>query len=83
MYERLSNFLSNNNIIYNLQFGLRRQYAIFHALNNITENIRKVVDDGNIGCGVFADLQKAFDTVDHRILLAKLSPYGIHGVSND
>ena len=83
MYERLSNFLSNNNIIYNLQFGLRQQYAISHALNNITENIRKVVDDGNIGCGVFVDLQKAFDTVDHRILLAKLSPYGIHGVSND
>ena len=83
MYERLSNFLSNNNIIYNLQFGLRRQYAISHALNNITENIRKVVDDGNIGCGVFVDLQKAFDTVDHQILLAKLSHYGIHGVSND
>ena len=36
-----------------------------YALINITENMRKALDDGNIGCGVFVDLQKAFDTVDH------------------
>ena len=54
-----------------------------HVLINITENIRKALDDGNIGCGVFVDLQKAFDTVDHQILLAKLNHYGICGVSND
>ena len=40
-------------------------------------------DDENIGCGVFVDLQKAFNTVDHQILLAKLNHYGIRGVSND
>ena len=70
MYKRLYTFL-NNNIIYNLQFGFRQQYSTSHALINITENIRKALDDGNIGCGVFVDLQKAFDTVDHQILLAK------------
>ena len=37
-----------------------------HALINITENIRKALDDGKIGCGIFVDLQKAFDTVDTR-----------------
>ena len=50
---------------------------------NITENIRKTLDEGNIGCEVFVNLQKASDTVDHKILLAKLHHYGIHGVSND
>ena len=54
-----------------------------HALINITENIRKALDDGNMGCGVFVDLQKAFHTVDHQILLAKLNHYAIRGVSND
>ena len=83
MYKRLYAFLDYNNIIYDLQFGFRQQYSTSHALINITENIRKALDDGNIGCGVFVDLQKAFDTVDHQILLAKLNHYGIHGVSND
>ena len=47
-----------------MPFGFRQQYATSCALINITENIRKALDDGNIGCGVFVDLQKAFDTVD-------------------
>ena len=64
-------------------FGFRQQYSTSHALINITENIRKALDDGNIGCGVFVDLQKAFDTADHKTLLAKLNHYGICGVSND
>ena len=50
---------------------------------NITENIRKALDDGNIACGVFIDLYKAFGTLDHQILSAKLNHHGICGVSND
>ena len=50
---------------------------------NITEKIRKALDDGKISCGVFADLRKAFHIVDHQILLAKFNHYGIHGVLND
>ena len=56
MYKRLFTFLDNKNIIYDLQFGFRQQYSTSHALINITENIRKALDDGNIGCGVFLDL---------------------------
>ena len=54
-----------------------------HALVDITENIRKTLDEGNIVCGVCGDLQEAFYTVDHQILLEKLNYYGICGVSND
>ena len=83
MYKRLYTFLNKNNVIYNLQFGFRKQYTKSHSLINITENIRKALDDGNIGCGAFVDLQKAFDTVDHQILFAKLNHSGIRGVLND
>ena len=83
MYKRLCTFLDYNNIIYDLQFRFRQQYSTSHALINITENIRKALDDGNIGCGVSVDLHKAFDTGNHQILLAKSNHYGIRGVSND
>ena len=83
IYKRLYTFLNNNNIIHNLQFGFRQQYSTSHALINITENIRKPLDDRNVGCGIFVDLQKPFDTVDHQILSAKLNHCGIRGVSDD
>ena len=62
IYKRLYTFVSNNNIIYNLQFGFRQQYFTSHALINITENIWKALDDRNTGYRIFVDLKKAFDT---------------------
>ena len=72
MYKRVYQFLTENNIIYNLQFGFRKNLSIEHVLINLTENIRQALDEGYIGCGIFVELQKAFDTVDHEILLANL-----------
>ena len=82
MYKRVHNFLSQNNIIYDLQFGFRQKFSISHALINLTEKIRQALDKGYIECSIFVDLQKAFDTVDHQILLSKLDYYGIRSISN-
>ena len=83
MYNRIYKFINENNIIYSLQFGFRQQHSIFHALISLTEDTRKNLDKGNIGCNIFVDLQKAFDTVEHDILLAKLEHYGIHDMANN
>ena len=68
---------------HDLKSGFRQQYSTSHVLINITENIRKALDDGNIICGVFEGLQKAFHILDHQILLAKLNHYGTCRDSND
>ena len=77
MYSRIFKFLNDNSSIYPLQFGLRQRFSTTDALISITEDITKNLDEGNISCGIFVDLQKAFDTVEHDILLAKLEHYGI------
>ena len=83
MYNRIYKFVSDNTLIYSLQIGLRQKYSTVHALISLTENIRKKLDEGNIGCGIFVDLQKAFDTVEHDILLSKHEHYGICGLANE
>ena len=79
MYKRVYNFLS----IYDLKFGFGETFSTSHALINLTENIWQALDNEYIGCGIFVDLQKAFDTVDHQILLSKGDCYGIQGISNN
>jgi len=83
VYKRLFSFLNINNCIYELQFGFRAKYSTNHALISLTEKIREALDSGKLACGVFIDLQKAFDTVDHDILLKKLEFYGVRGLTND
>ena len=69
MYNRLYNFLTKYNCIYKSQFGFRQHHSTIHALIDLTENIRHALDKNEFAVGVFIDLQKAFDTVDHKILL--------------
>ena len=66
-----------------MQFGFRKMFSTSHALLSIVENIRQSLDNKKYTCGVFVDLEKAFDTVNHKILLAKLDHYGIRGIAND
>ena len=72
MYSRLYSFLDIYNCLSELQFGFRTKHSTSHALVCITEKIREALDKGLFACGVFIDLQKAFDTVDHDILVSKL-----------
>ena len=83
MYERLYNFLAEHEILFELQFGFRASHSINHALVNQTEAIKNSLDNRKFGCGIFIDLQKAFDTVNHNILLMKLENHGIRGITLD
>ena len=81
MYERLYKFLEKRETLYNLQFGFRASHSINHALVSLTEAIKNSLDNRKFGCGIFIDLQKAFDTVNHTILLLKLEHHGIRGTA--
>ena len=68
MYKRLYHFLEDNNILYNKQFGFRKNNSTMDALIKITEQINESIDKGKYSCGIFIDLRKAFDTVNRDIL---------------
>ena len=70
-------------MIYSKQFGFRGNLSTNHAIISLTEHIRKLLDKGEFVCGVFVDLEKAFDTVHHEILCDKIKAYGLRGNIND
>ena len=73
MYNNpLYTFLTANSIIYALQYGSQRDRAVGHASIGMTEMTRLTLDNKRFGCRVYIDLQKAFNKVNHRILIAWL-----------
>ena len=72
MYTRLSKFLDKFDCLYKKQFGFRNEHSTNHPLISITEEIRKSLDNNEFIYGVFLDFQKAFDTVDHKIIIDNL-----------
>ena len=77
--KRIKNFLLQNNSLYDYQFGFRTGYSTSQALLEISHTIYSQLNNNNNILGLYLDLKKAFDTVDHTILLQKLSHYGIRG----
>lgn len=81
VYERLLKYLDKNNILTESQFGFRRGSSANLAIAELHERLLDSVDNGEYTCAIFLDLAKAFDTVDHKILLQKLILYGIRGTA--
>ena len=81
MHKKLYNFLGEHNILFNNQFGFRKNNSTSLALIKITEKIKESIDNKKYGCGIFIDLRKAFDTVNHSILSTKMGHYVVRGIA--
>ena len=81
MHKRLYFFLEKYDILHSLQFGFCAKHSTLDALISLTESVKQTIDESMFGCDVFIDLQKAFDTVNHPILLQKLQHYGVRGTA--
>ena len=75
--NHIMDFLDTNDILYDKQFGFRKSHSTSHAIITLVDKVSRTLDTGKFIVGVFLDLKKAFDTVDHTILLKKLHAYGI------
>ena len=72
MHKRLMEFLNEQKVLYCKQYGFRKSFSTAHAIINLIDNIESAIDHIKFVYGVFIDLQKALDTVDHNILLEKI-----------
>ena len=79
MYNRLLNFLDTYNTLFKNQFGFRKNHSTYMAMMLLMEEITKSLENGEYVIGIFLKFSKAFDTVDHDILLRKWYHYGIRG----
>ena len=81
MYNRISNCIHKHSLLNEYQFGFRQKRSTNQALIVLLDKITAALDKSDIVLGVFLDFSKAFDTVDHQILLNKMYKYGIRGIA--
>ena len=79
IYNRLLAYLDKMHILSSNQYGFRKNYSTYMALIELIDSLSHSIDNNEYTIGIFVDLSKAFDTVDHKILISKLNHYGIRG----
>ena len=83
MYSKMISFIEERELLYQAQYGFRKSHSTHHAILDIINTIQSNMDKRLSSCGIFIDLKKAFDTVNHGILLNKLEHYGFRRIIND
>ncbi len=83
MYKRLISFIDENKIIYEHQFGFQKGKSTSQAILDMSTKIVTAIEKKELSFCVFLDFAKAFDTVDHHILIKKVDYYGIRGTAQD
>jgi retron-type reverse transcriptase len=81
MYNKAVNFLDKFNLISNAQNGFRKNKSMSTAIQTFIGYVQKVSDKKQLALGIFFDLPKAFDVIDHDLLLSKLEWHGFRGIS--
>jgi len=83
MTQQLQNYFEENNLFYHSQYGFRKAHSTEFAVLEVTDRILWAMDQNRVPLYIFMDLTKAFDTVDHEIILSKLKYYGVANVELD
>ena len=79
IFKQLTNYIEKLAILFQYQFGFRNGHSTAQAITQLIDTLRKAIDSNLCTCGISLGFSKAFDTVNHRILLKKLEAYGVRG----